>query len=320
MEDPSLTPTAPSATPTTPATTSLRPTRLGSGLLAGGATFAMVMAGLGIAAAQTDDSSPDPSTTAPPAAAAPAPEGEGVRPHGPGPGRHHLHGAITIASQVLGVSVDDLRTQLQDGKSLATIAGDKTQALIDALVADGNLHLQDAVTHGRLTQAEADERKAGLPEKVTELVNATPPAGLRVDGDDEGRPEGGPGVPGMRGDHGPRADLSVASSVLGISPDELRTQLQSGKSLATIAGDKTPALIDALVAAGNTRLDQAVTDGRLTQAQADERKAHLTERITDLVNRTPGEGGPRGHHGPPPGDDDGPAPAPAEAAPASVTA
>jgi hypothetical protein len=33
-----------------------------------------------------------------------------------------------------------------------------------------------------------------------------------------------------------------------------------------------------------TRLDQAVEDGRLTQAQADELAEDLEQRITDLVN------------------------------------
>ena len=295
-------------TPTTPTKSALRPNRLSAGLLAGGATFAMVMAGLGIAAAQTDDGSSP--TTAPPAASAEGSgdgEGEGVRPHRHGH-RHHLRASLTVAAEVLGVPVEDLKTQLQEGKSLATIAGEKTDELIAALVADATTHLQDAVTHGRLTQEEADARKATLEERVTALVNRTPPA----DGE---RP------PGDGHRHaGPKADLGVAAGVLGISEDEIRTQLQAGNSLATIAGDKTPALIDALVAAGNTRIDQAVTDGKLTQAQADEKKAGLTERITALVNRTPGEG-PRHHrHGPRPG-----APAPeggpeAEAAPAAVTA
>jgi hypothetical protein len=291
--------------PDTPTTPSLRPNRLSAGLLAGGATFAMVLAGLGIASAQTDDGS---TTTTPPAPAAPA-EGQGAgRSHRH---HHHLRASLAIASQVLGIPAEDLRTQLQEGKSLATIAGDKTDELVAALVADAEDHLDIAVNHGRLTQAEADEKQAGLTERITELVDRTPPAG------GEGRP-GGPGGPGH---FGPKADLSVVSSVLGISEDELRTQLRAGNSLATIAGDKTQAVIDALVAAGNARIDQAITDGRLTQAQADEKKAGLTERITALVNRTPGEG-PRGHrHGPRPGvPGPGPAEGDAEAAPASVTA
>lgn len=43
-------------------------------------------------------------------------------------------------------------------------------------------------------------------------------------------------------------------------------------------------VVDALVPAENTRIDQAVTDGRLTQEQADEKKAQTTERVTNMVN------------------------------------
>ena len=52
-----------------------------------------------------------------------------------------------------------------------------------------------------------------------------------------------------------------------------------------------------------TRLAQAVTDGKLTQAQADQRLADLPSRLDQLINRTGSAGGPfgpgpRGERGP----------------------
>lgn len=283
----------------TPAETSpFRPNRLTSGIVAGGAALAMVLAGLGIAAAQTDEG----TSTAPPAASSEA-EGErrGPRHHG-----HHGHHApnLSVAATFLGLDREELRTQLQEGKTLAEIAGDRTDALIAALVTHGERHLDDAVAHGRLTQAEADEKKAELPERMTTFVNAELPA------EGKGRGPGQPGGPGAR------ASLGTVASTLGISEDELRTQLRSGQSLAEIAGDKTGAVVDALVAEATARIDQAVTDGKLTAEQAAERKASLTERITAMVERTPpAPGERRGHrHGPPPAAGE------AEAAPASVDA
>ena len=44
------------------------------------------------------------------------------------------------------------------------------------------------------------------------------------------------------------------------------------------------AVIDALVAEANERIDNAVEDGRIDEAEAAERRAELTERITTLVN------------------------------------
>lgn len=297
------TPIPPTTDPAAAEKSPYRPNRLTSGIVAGGAAFAMVLAGLGIASAQTDEGS---TTTEAPSDSAPA---EGERAGRPHRGHHHHAPRLTLAATFLDIELDDLRTQLQDGKTLADIAGDRTDDLVAALVADGEKHLDDAVTHGRLTQAEADEKKAELPERMTAFVNATLPAEGERGGPGAGK-HGGPGAPGGR------ASLGTVASTLGITEEELRTELQSGKTLAEVAGDKAPAVIDALVAEATARIDQAVADGKIGAEQAAERKANLTERITAMVNRTapaPGEG--RGHrHGPPPAEGE------SEAAPASVDA
>jgi len=100
------------------------------------------------------------------------------------------------------------------------------------------------------------------------------------------------------GRHG--AGLATAASTIGVTEEELRTALHSGQSLAQVAQSKGVApqkVIDAMVAESKTRLADAVKSGDLTQAQADEKTATLTERITGIVNRTGGPGrGPRGMH------------------------
>lgn len=102
---------------------------------------------------------------------------------------------------------------------------------------------------------------------------------------------GGPGGPGGRGErgHGGRLDLATAASTLTLTQAQLRTALEGGKTLAQIAADqKVPVttLISALVKAEQGRIAAAVKDGRITQAQADERLADVTTRVTDRVNRT----------------------------------
>jgi len=77
------------------------------------------------------------------------------------------------------------------------------------------------------------------------------------------------------------------TDLLGLDPQELMTQLRDGKTLAEIATEQNvdpQAVIDALVAEATTRLDQAVTDGRIDQAEADQKLADATTRITDMVN------------------------------------
>jgi len=104
---------------------------------------------------------------------------------------------LDAAAEFLGMEIDDLGAQLRDGATLAEIAGDQTGALTDALVADAEEHLAQAVADGKLTQEEADTRLVDIEEKITTFVNEGPPE--RPEGEGT-RPPRGPGGPG--GHHG----------------------------------------------------------------------------------------------------------------------
>ena len=92
---------------------------------------------------------------------------------------------------------------------------------------------------------------------------------------------------------------NVITSTLGIDATTLRTRLQAGDSLATIAGTKKDALIAAIVAYETKEIDAKVTAGEITAAQATSFKANLTARVTDMVNsvKGPGMGKRGGMHG-----------------------
>jgi hypothetical protein len=111
-----------------------------------------------------------------------------------------------------------------------------------------------------------------------------------------------------------KEDLNVITTTLGITAIQLQSDLAAGKSLATIAGAKTSALITALVAAETTEINARVTSGALTQAQATTLIAGLNAAITTLVNATPPTGG-MGHGGFGHGHGHGPAGAPGQGAP-----
>ena len=84
-----------------------------------------------------------------------------------------------------------------------------------------------------------------------------------------------------------RIGLDAAAEVLGIEEDDLRDALRDGTTLAELATQndvEVQAVIDALVAEGNERIDNALEDGRIDEAEAAERRTELTERITTLVN------------------------------------
>jgi hypothetical protein len=101
--------------------------------------------------------------------------------HGPG-GRGHGRGfgKLDAAAQALGMTVEDLRSALQGGKSLATVATEKgidVAKVVDALVAEFKAHLDQEVASGIHTQAEADQKLADARSRIEAFVNGTAPAG-----------------------------------------------------------------------------------------------------------------------------------------------
>lgn len=258
-----------------------------SAAIAGGAVVGVAV-GNPLASGASPGSTPGASTTTT-AANGSAPKGPGAD-HGP----RGLRGPMDLeaAAKVLKLSVEDLRTKLQSGKSLADIAKDQgvsRQDLVDALVKAG--------------EARLDEAKKALPDQVEKLVDATPPTKGSGDGPGNGLPgrpgNGGPGMPG-----GHMAPLDPAAKALGMSVDDLRTALKDGKTLAQVAKDKgvdPQKVIDALVAEAKTHLDEAVKDGHLTQDQADKAldaaKTGITSWVNDGMPAFGPMGGPgRGHH------------------------
>lgn len=91
---------------------------------------------------------------------------------------------------------------------------------------------------------------------------------------------------------------ALVASTLGIDAATIKTRLQAGESLATIAGAKKADLIAALVAFETKQIDARVAAGTMTAAQATEKKANLTAHITAKVESVRGPGhGPKGHKG-----------------------
>jgi hypothetical protein len=83
--------------------------------------------------------------------------------------------------------------------------------------------------------------------------------------------------------------------------DEFREAMQEYDTLADLAeanGSSGDSVIDFLVGQVEERLDEAVADGKFDQAEADEKLADATDKITEMVNYGPPEdGGPRGRRG-----------------------
>jgi hypothetical protein len=97
------------------------------------------------------------------------------------PGLGPFHDGLETAATYLGMTVADLREQLESGKSLADVAkakGKSVDGLIDALVAVAEKKWDAAVASGKIedhSAADKQEFLQGVRARVTDLVNGRLP-------------------------------------------------------------------------------------------------------------------------------------------------
>ncbi len=100
------------------------------------------------------------------------------------------------------------------------------------------------------------------------------------------------------GQRGPRGGVGEIAEILGLEGSETREALRNGSSIAELAeaqGIDSADIVDALIASAEERLDAAVENGRIDDAQAAEMLTHTAERAEDLVNGEIEFRGRRGH-------------------------
>jgi hypothetical protein len=87
-----------------------------------------------------------------------------------------------------------------------------------------------------------------------------------------------------------RAGAKVAAATIGISTKDLVSEVRSGKSAAQVAqahGVDPQTVVDAVVKAGDAKIDQLAKDGRITAERAAKLKDRLPGLVTKIVNRVP---------------------------------
>jgi len=201
---------------------------------------------------------------------------------------------VAVLAAVLGLGVgaavaggglsNDKDAFLNDVAKRLNVTPEQLKAAIKGAT---DARIDQAVKDGKITKEQADALKQRAAQGGLPFFGPGPGFGHR----------GGFDGPGF-GHHGGVFD--AAANYLGLTEAELRTQLASGKSLADIAKDKgksVDGLKKAITADVKTKLDQAVKDGNLTQAQADDILKRTTDRLDDIVNATLEPGMRFGHHG-----------------------
>lgn len=186
---------------------------------------------------------------------------------------HHTNGDLVAAvASYLGLTPKQVLVDLAQGQSLAQIAtthGKTVAGLEQAIEAAVKTDLDQAVAAGKLTAGQEQFILAALPAKLDQIVNAKRPSLAR------GQAPGGV--------------IQAAATYLGMTAQQLVTQLKSGQSLAQIAvahGKTAAGLEQVLVAGIKTQLDAAVAAGMLTSAQEQAILAKVTAGIVKLVEHT----------------------------------
>jgi hypothetical protein len=183
-------------------------------------------------------------------------------------------GGAALAATQLGSPSQTSQAIVDDAASQLGIQPSKLSAALKKAM---EKQVDAEVAAGRLTKAQGDELKARIEAQEYPLL---------------GIPFGGRGFgPGHGIGHFDLLD--AAASYLGLTEDQLRSELEGGKTLAQAAkdhGKSVSGLVSALVAAEKKELDQAVAAGRLTKAQEDSILDGAEQRATDLVNGVRGPG------------------------------
>jgi len=160
--------------------------------------------------------------------------------------------------------------------------------LSDALKQAMQKQVDAQVTAGELTKEQGDAIKKRIADGTQPIFGGGPgrfggPGGFG--GPFKHFGHGGPGR--LFGGPGLAAGVEELATYLGLKPEELRTQLQSGKSLADIAtaqGKTVDGLKAAITDAVTKRLDAAVTAGKLDKAQEQKLLEGLAAHLDDFVN------------------------------------
>src|SRR3954452_24730474 len=162
-------------------------------------------------------------------------------------------GGVAIGATQIGSPKEESQAVVADAAKTLGIEPSKLSAALKQALED---RVDAAVASGAITKAEGDRAKAMIESGELPLFFA-------------GGGHHGPNGFGF-GHHGP--GLDGAAAYLGITEAQLRTELESGKTLAQIAtahGKTAAGLVQALYDAKKKDLDAAVAAGKLTRAQAD---------------------------------------------------
>jgi hypothetical protein len=150
------------------------------------------------------------------------------------PSLSHPQPSFSNTAQLLGMSSDELRSALQSGATLSSLAGSKGVASSD-LVASVKKDLEDGAPQGAPTLS-SDQ----LQQIAANVINGTTPTPPTSGGGGfAGRsPFEAGGIQRPTGPGGQPPSFANTAQLLSLSTDDLTADLESGQTLASLASAK----------------------------------------------------------------------------------
>jgi len=150
---------------------------------------------------------------------------------------------------------------------VAEILGIDSTNLVNAFKQAKAEKVDQALQDGKITQKQAD--------KIKEKINNSEFGGLKF---------------GIRSElrNSLRNNIQDLANYLDMDIKDLLDQFASGKTIASIVEENGKGVEEVkiyLIEKANGKIDKAVTDGKITQEQADKIKENLNERIDNFLNK-----------------------------------
>lgn len=180
----------------------------------------------------------------------------------------HRQGGQLQLAEFLGIDQEQLQTELRAGKSLLAVAdeqGKSAAELKQFLVEQMAARITADVEAGRIPAEREQAMRESVEQRAERMVNQAGQFGHK-------RPQG--------------FHNQELLTLLDIDRETLRTELQAGKSLVAIAAERGVSeseLKQALVAAHEQRLEQAVAAGKLTPDKAEQIKADFAAKLDNWL-------------------------------------
>ncbi len=216
----------------------------------------------------------------------------GTRPDSLASEMQPLSQELRLVADALDMSDVELQTALDGGKTLADLVKAQNLSLANLIKAVSSKYSEtfaQMITDGKMTQSDVDKMLADLEANLTEWYNSGEmPAAWQQRGG------------------GVRVGVQEVADALGMTAEDLQSALDSGTTIAQLVqkqGTTLDVLATTLLERFSEQLDKSVSDGSMTQAEADQK---LADMKTDLMTRLesgqldmvgPGGGMPAGGQG-----------------------